>query len=112
MEWLFQQVQRGATGEIIYEPIKVAVSDGGSVYLEVRTDLYRRLKSPGESARKMIEARGLSGRVDMSKVERVIKEKTGVAEDVTFLAKAAPATYARLLDRLRTFFASLFGRRQ
>jgi L,D-transpeptidase ErfK/SrfK len=83
IEQLYPMVDKKTKGEIIYEPVKLAVSDNGRVYLEVRTDVYKKHKSIREYVTKVIEARGISDRVDWQKIDRLIQEEGGVAEDVT-----------------------------
>jgi L,D-transpeptidase ErfK/SrfK len=82
MEKLFPMVERGLQGEIIYEPVKLAVADDGRIFLEVRTDIYKKRKSVKEDAIKMIELRGLSDKVDWLKVAKVIQDEKGIAEDI------------------------------
>ncbi len=79
----FEMVEKGAYGEIIYQPVSVAVSEQGRVFLQVDRDIYKMVKSMADEARAAIEIRGLSDKVDWTKVENVIELKTGLAEDVT-----------------------------
>lgn len=80
----FKQVAAGTTGEIIYEPVKVAVTPHGRVALEVHRDYYKVLRKPlSEKAKELIDMRGLSGKVNWEKVEKVVKEKSGVVRDVS-----------------------------
>jgi L,D-transpeptidase ErfK/SrfK len=79
----FELVEKGTPGEIIYQPVSVAVSEQGHIFLQVDRDIYKVVKSMEDEARTEIEKRGLSGKVDWAKVENVIKQKTGIAEDVT-----------------------------
>jgi L,D-transpeptidase ErfK/SrfK len=83
MEGFFDEVRTGTPGEIIYEPVNIAVSDKGRIFLQVDRDSYRRVKSMQEEAKARLEERRLSGKVDWPKVESVIKKRTGIAEDVT-----------------------------
>ncbi len=83
LEALFPEVDLKTEGEIIYVPVKVAVTPEGRVLLEVNSDVYDRVKDMGAEVKRVIEERGLSGRVDWGKVELVLKEKSGNAEDVT-----------------------------
>jgi L,D-transpeptidase ErfK/SrfK len=83
MEKFFEEVEINTPGEMLYSPIKVAVSDEGKIFLEVHRDMYGKMKSLSEEARSLFEQRGISTRVDWQKVERVIKEKSGIAEDIT-----------------------------
>ncbi len=102
MKRLFPLVQVGEGGEIIYEPVKVAAGDNGKVYLEVRTDVYKRVGSLRERAEQAIKAKGLDEKVDWKKVDHVVKIASGVAEDVGFSppvidrgSAAAPAEKAQ-----------------
>jgi L,D-transpeptidase ErfK/SrfK len=79
----FDLVEKGTPGEIVYQPVSVAVSEQGRVFLQVDRDIYKMVNSLADEARTEIEKRGLSAKVDWTKVENVIKQKTGVAEDVT-----------------------------
>ena len=83
MEQLYPMVEIKTKGEIIYEPVKLAVNDEGRVYLEVRTDVYKKHKSIKEYVSKTIETRGISDKVDWQKIDKLIQDETGVAEDVT-----------------------------
>lgn len=95
MEKLFEMVEVGTPGEIIYEPVKIAVVND-RVYLEVRTDMYRKLKSKIEHVRMIIQDRGVADRVDWEKVDRLVKEQSGIAEDITI------ATPKKMFDFLRS----------
>jgi len=82
MERFFDQVETGMTGEIIYKPASIAVKEN-RVFLQVARDIYKRTASIDEEVRTMVEERGLSDKVDWTKVQDVMKKKTGIAEDVT-----------------------------
>ncbi|GAB4294649.1 MAG: hypothetical protein Fur0034_02610 [Desulfuromonadia bacterium] len=83
MEMLFREVGVATTGEIIYEPVKVLVTDDRRVFLEVNPDIYRRGKDPEKTVRRLLAEKGGEYLVDWSTVRRVIRERKGVAEDVT-----------------------------
>jgi L,D-transpeptidase ErfK/SrfK len=83
IEELFNNVRMNTTGEIIYRPVKLAVTDGGKVFLEVHGDAYEKMKSiPGEVQRE-IKKQNLGKRIDWKKVERTVMEKSGIAEDIS-----------------------------
>jgi L,D-transpeptidase ErfK/SrfK len=82
MQGLFDQVETGTTGEVIYQPVGVAVREG-RVFLQVARDIYRKIPSMDTEVKTRIEERGLSGTVDWVKVQRVTKDQTGIAEDVS-----------------------------
>lgn len=83
MKPFFEDVEPGTPGEIIYEPVKAAVAEGGKVYLEVHRDVYGKAGDPAAAARTRIESLGVPERVDWGKVAEVVKRKSGRAENVT-----------------------------
>jgi len=82
MQVFFDQVEVGTTGEIIYQPVCIAV-EKDRVLLQVGKDIYKRIPSIDTEVRARIEERGLTAMVDWAKVQDVMKKKTGIAEDVT-----------------------------
>ncbi len=83
MEKLFGDVRVGTKGEIIYEPIKIAVTAEGRVFLEVHRDIYKKLKSMDTEAKMRLQKRGVSSMVNWEKVDKAIRERSGLAQDVT-----------------------------
>ncbi|MCX7913264.1 MAG: L,D-transpeptidase family protein [Thermodesulfovibrionales bacterium] len=82
MEQLFNLVKVGTKGKIIYQPIKIAVMDK-KVYLEVNRDIYKKLGDLRTEVEKLIQEKGLSRVVNWAIVERMLKEQSGVAEEIT-----------------------------
>jgi len=83
IEKLYEQVAIGTAGQLIYEPVKVAYTQEGRVFLEVHRDIYRMVKPLNEEVKKHIEKRNLSDKVDWDKIDTIVHEKSGIAEDVT-----------------------------
>jgi L,D-transpeptidase ErfK/SrfK len=83
MEKFFYEIEINTPGELIYMPVKVAVSDEGKIFLEVHRDIYGKFKDIRDLVKKIIEERSLSDKVDWQKIDLVLKEKHGVAEEVT-----------------------------
>jgi L,D-transpeptidase ErfK/SrfK len=83
MEKFFPSVPVGTQGEIIYEPIKVALTAEGRILLEVHRDIYKKLAPLDIEVRKLLDKRGLSARVNLEKIEKVLEEKPDTAQDVT-----------------------------
>ncbi|HOD75770.1 MAG TPA: L,D-transpeptidase family protein, partial [Syntrophorhabdaceae bacterium] len=83
IEQLFPLVQVNMQGEIIYEPVKIAQTRDGRTYVEIRTDVYRKHRSIRGHLSKLLEARGIADKVDWQKIDKLIKEESGVAEDVS-----------------------------
>jgi len=83
MEELFKVVRLNTPGEIIYQPVKVATTEEGRVFLEVHRDIYTKTKGIEREAKTLLQTLKISDKVDWQKVHQVISRKTGVAEDVT-----------------------------
>ncbi len=83
MEDFFRQVRVNTPGEIIYQPVKLAVTDEGRVYIEVHRDVYEKVKDLRKEVQRLLARNGVESRVNWEKVTRVLKNKSGVAEDVS-----------------------------
>lgn len=83
MEELFNRIELNSRGEIIYRPVKLAVTDNGRVLLEVHGDIYNRTKGLAAEAQSVIMNSKMRDRVDWEKVKKAVAEKAGVAVDVT-----------------------------
>jgi L,D-transpeptidase ErfK/SrfK len=83
MEPFYAKVSVNTEGEIIYVPVKAAVTGDGRVFLEAHRDIYRKAGDYRVEAKRRIEELGVSGKVKWDKVEAVLQEKAGVAVDVT-----------------------------
>jgi L,D-transpeptidase ErfK/SrfK len=80
---LFDRVEVGAPGRIIYEPVLLAVVDR-DVYLEVHRDVYRRSAArPRDVARMLAAAAGVSERIDWTAADAVAAAADSVARNVT-----------------------------
>jgi L,D-transpeptidase ErfK/SrfK len=83
MEEFFPQIKVNTKGEIIYKPVKLAVTESGRVFLEVHRDIYNKSTNLVAEARQMVEKQKLSELVDWEKFKAVVKHKSGVAEDIS-----------------------------
>jgi L,D-transpeptidase ErfK/SrfK len=83
MEIFFEDVEPKTSGELLYMPVKAAVSDNGRVFLEVHRDVYGMIRILKDEVKTQLARTGAAGSIDWQKVEKVLKEKTGVPEDVT-----------------------------
>jgi L,D-transpeptidase ErfK/SrfK len=84
MEEFFKEVKVNTLGEIIYKPVKLAVTEEGRVFLEVHRDVYGKSRSGlATEARRLIEKQNLSERVDWQKVESIVRHTSGIAEDIS-----------------------------
>lgn len=82
MEEFFKEVKLNTPGEIIYRPVKLAVTEDGRIFLEVHQDVYSKSGVLIEEARKMIEQQKLSERVDWKRVKTIVRQKSGTAEEI------------------------------
>jgi L,D-transpeptidase ErfK/SrfK len=87
---LFKEVSVGTPVKIVYEPVLLARLPDGHFYLEVHPDIYRKAGNPLETVRVMAEAAGADSMVDWQEVRKVIRERRGLAENVTLLAAETP----------------------
>lgn len=83
MKEFFNKIELNISGEIIYKLAKVAVSDEGKVFLEVHRDVYRMVKNLKDEVKKLLVDKGAADKVDWQKVDTILKERAGIAEDVT-----------------------------
>ncbi|MDD2899347.1 MAG: L,D-transpeptidase family protein [Desulfuromonadaceae bacterium] len=83
MEDLYPQIKVNTRGEIIYKPVKLAVTESGRVFFEVHQDVYKKSSDLLAEARQLVEKQKLSARVDWEKIKMVIKQKRGIAEDIS-----------------------------
>lgn len=83
MEEFFKEIKVNTPGEIIYHPVKLAVTEEGRIFMEVHHDAYGKKSGLDTMAKQLIEKQKLSERVDWNKVESVIRDKAGIAEDVS-----------------------------
>ncbi len=79
---LFDQVQIGTPGRLIYQPVLLAAIEDGRILLEVHRDIYRKGIDPAQTVRDLAEANGLSQFIDWPKVNAVIAAQDGLAEEV------------------------------
>lgn len=80
---LFDLVEVGTPGRIVYEPILLAEANG-EIWLEVHADVYRRNLTPAlGQVREAATALGLEARIDWAAVATVIAARHGIARVVT-----------------------------
>ncbi len=88
IEELFNDVNAKTNGEIIYQPVKMAVTGEGRIFLEVHADVYNRRKNLENEVERLIAANGAGSRVDWDKIRTSLKSKSGKAEEVTLASDA------------------------
>ncbi len=83
MEDFFHEVELNTQGELIYNVAKIAVSDDGRIFLEIHNDIYGKISNLSRETESMIKNLGLSEQVNWQKVELMLRNKSGTAEDIS-----------------------------
>ena len=96
MEDLFAQIKVNTRGEIIYKPVKLAVTEDGRIFLEVHKDAYNKSTDLVTEARQMVEKLKLTELVDWGKFKSVVNQKSGVAEEITLKIAGTTGPVAKL----------------
>ncbi len=90
IERLYNEVEVGTQGELVYDPVKVAVTDGGRIFLEVDPDVYRKAGNLMDEAINRIDGSNVAAEVDWDKIARIVRERSGNAEDITLFPAPLP----------------------
>jgi L,D-transpeptidase ErfK/SrfK len=80
---LYPQVDVGAPVKIIYEPVKMALTRKGRIYLEAHPNIYDEKMDYLDYVKKVAKSYQLESRLDWRKVDTILKIREGVARDVT-----------------------------
>lgn len=83
VEELFDRVETGLPGKIVYEPVLLAEDARGRIHLEVHKDVYKKGGDPLEKAFALAALHGIEQRVDWERAREVVRRKEGLARDVT-----------------------------
>lgn len=83
VEELFDTVEKGESGRIIYQPILLFPSPDGRIFLEVHRDIYKKGVDSLKITRELALAAGVNDSIDWDKAASVIDVREGVARDVT-----------------------------
>lgn len=76
-EKLFNSIDLGTQGEIIYDPVKIG-AHGGKIFIEVHEDVYGINGDPYASAVKKLKQSNLVNNVDLETVRKAVNEKEGI----------------------------------
>lgn len=83
IENLYNCITSGIPITIVYEPLKLAVTSDKKIFLEAHPNTYQKPFSYWDHVNKLALQKGLSGQIDWAKVIQVLKERNGIAEEVT-----------------------------
>jgi L,D-transpeptidase ErfK/SrfK len=79
---LFDRVREGDAGRTVYEPVLVAVTADGRIFLEVHPDIYRRVPDALDLANHLLERAGVLAAVNRDAVRRAVAARDGIAVDL------------------------------
>jgi L,D-transpeptidase ErfK/SrfK len=79
---LFARVTIGTPVEIVYEPVLLARTEDGRLFLEVHPDVYDRAPDARETVSQLALRNGLTSLPDGDLVEREIRDCAGVAREI------------------------------
>jgi L,D-transpeptidase ErfK/SrfK len=96
---LFPQVEVGTPVKIIYQPLKLALTLEGRVYLEANPNIYHWELHALDWVKEMADYYHIQDRIDWRKVPNVLKIRDGIAHDIT-KEPAVPAPAAPKQVRL------------
>ncbi len=90
IEQFYNEIEVGTQGELVYAPVKVVVADDGKIFLEVDPDVYGKVKNLKDEAIGHINDSYVGAEADWVKVRRIVRERSGNAEDITLFPVALP----------------------
>ena len=79
---LFPQVDVGTLVKIIYQPVKMALTRNGQIFLEAHPDIYRQKIDYLGYVKKVAKSHQLEDRIDWQKVKTILKIKEGIAKEI------------------------------
>lgn len=83
IEELFRRIKPGTIISIVYEPTKMAQTPDKKIFLEVHANTYQKPYSYWKHVQKLAGEKNLSDQIDWSQVLRVVKEKNGIAQEIS-----------------------------
>ncbi|MDO8434396.1 MAG: L,D-transpeptidase [Candidatus Binatus sp.] len=83
IEALYDEVDLGESGEVVYLPLMLARLDDGRVFLESQRDIYRRGTGGIDAVRALAGANHISESIDWVKAEAVVNDMDGIARDIS-----------------------------
>jgi L,D-transpeptidase ErfK/SrfK len=91
IEELFSQIEVGTPVKIIYKPVKLAVTADQRIFLEIHGDYYQRVPNFLQAVQVLAKNQQLEDRIDWQRVKQVLKDRDGIAQEVTKSAEPVTA---------------------
>ncbi|MBI4767084.1 MAG: L,D-transpeptidase family protein [Deltaproteobacteria bacterium] len=83
IETLFPRIKPGTPITIVYEPLKLAITPNGRIFLEAHPNTYQKPFSYWNHAQSLARINSLWDQIDWTRVEIVLNERNGLAEEIT-----------------------------
>jgi L,D-transpeptidase ErfK/SrfK len=83
IEKLFPEITIGTPVKIIYQPIKMALTDQGRIYLEAHHNFYQKKINPMAFVKDLAAQNKLEDRINWDLVPQILKARDGIARDIT-----------------------------
>ena len=80
---LFHRVAKGEPGMIVYEPVLLAKTDDGRVFLEVDRDIYEAGLADLDHVKQIADSLKVTDLIDWSGAAAIVNNHDGIAHDVT-----------------------------
>jgi L,D-transpeptidase ErfK/SrfK len=80
---LFRRIKSGTPIKIVYEPLKLAVTPTGKIFLEAHPNTYQKPFSYLNHVQDLAVKKNLSDKIDWTRVEVVLRDRNGIAEEIT-----------------------------
>lgn len=80
---LFEAVEKGTAGSLIYQPALLHVADDGRVYVEIHRDIYKKGVDAHAIIRELADNEGVSSLVNWEKAAAAIDARAGQLLEVT-----------------------------
>jgi len=82
IEDIYRRVREGPRVEIVYQPVKLAVTPTGEVWVEAHPDVYGQERPGSTGLLEMVHTAGLDDSVDRQALEEVLAQQLGAARKV------------------------------
>jgi L,D-transpeptidase ErfK/SrfK len=82
VEKLFSLIKTGTPISIVYEPLKLALTSEGKIFLEAHSNTYQKPFSYLDHVYRLARKNGLFDQINWTRVEVVLQERSGVAEEI------------------------------
>jgi L,D-transpeptidase ErfK/SrfK len=86
IEQFYDAIEIGTPGELVYKPVKAAVTEEGKVFLQVDPDVYGKIRKPLNEVIDRINDLHVVAEVDWDKIRRIVHDQASIAEDVTLFS--------------------------